>query len=217
MATATPLAAVPAPEPPPKRLAAKLAEIIAAVGHIEKKGVNDFHKYRYAQDADILAAIRPHLAERHVIIVPTLVSQTWHEVTTRNGQVEQIARVVMEYAVLDGDTGEELRFRMPGEGQDRGDKGTYKAVTGATKYALMKLFLLPTGDDPEADKGVDERNAEKATITAEQATDLETLAENVGAELPKLLAFFKVAKLTELTPADHAQAVRMLEKKRKGA
>ena len=30
-----------------------------------------------------------------------------------------------------------------------GDKGVYKAITGANKYLLFKLFQIETGDDPE--------------------------------------------------------------------
>ncbi len=31
-----------------------------------------------------------------------------------------------------------------------GDKGCYKAITGANKYMLFKLFQIETGDDPES-------------------------------------------------------------------
>ena len=47
--------------------------------------------------------------------------------------------------------------------EDAGDKGIYKAIAGAQKYALMKVFMIPTGDDPEADEGVDERNHKAPT------------------------------------------------------
>ena len=45
-----------------------------------------------------------------------------------------------------------------GSGNDRakngsvGDKGVYKALTGANKYLLFKLFQIETGDDPEKDE-----------------------------------------------------------------
>ena len=48
-----------------------------------------------------------------------------------------------------------------GSGDDPADKGLYSAYTGAVKYFLMKAFLIPTGDDPEADEGTDKRAAEK--------------------------------------------------------
>ena len=49
-----------------------------------------------------------------------------------------------------------------GAGDDGADKGLYKAYTGAVKYFLMKTFLIPTGDDPEADTKADERAASRA-------------------------------------------------------
>jgi hypothetical protein len=39
-----------------------------------------------------------------------------------------------------------------GAGTDSGDKAPYKAMTGASKYAELLSFLIPTGDDPEKDE-----------------------------------------------------------------
>ena len=39
-----------------------------------------------------------------------------------------------------------------GEIDQDGGKGLCKVMTGALKYALMKTFLIPTGDDPERDE-----------------------------------------------------------------
>src|SRR5574340_328981 len=60
------------------------------------------------------------------------------------------ASLVEKLTAMDGK--DKIEFLVIGEGQDRGDKATYKAMTGATKYALLKLFLIPTGDDPEKDE-----------------------------------------------------------------
>lgn len=56
-----------------------------------------------------------------------------------------------------------------GYGDDAGDKGIYKALTGAVKYALMKQFLVSTGDDPEGDTSTDERAAARQA-SARQVT-----------------------------------------------
>jgi hypothetical protein len=67
---------------------------------------------------------------------------------------------------MDAETGESITTAMEGEGQDPGDKAIYKAVSGTQKYVLLKFFMLASGDDPEADEGVDQRNAEKETVNA---------------------------------------------------
>ena len=44
-----------------------------------------------------------------------------------------------------------------------GDKGLYKAITGANKYFLFKLFQIETGDDPERDTAPVAQEAPQAT------------------------------------------------------
>lgn len=141
-----------------KSLVKKLSEVMKQVKYIEKKGYNKFHKYKYATESDVAEKVREVLAEQNVLMMPSLINHTSRNHTTAAGKTEYIVTVDMEFHFYDGDSGEQLTFRMSGEGQDSGDKAMYKAVTGAQKYALMKVFMIPTGDDPEADDTVDERN-----------------------------------------------------------
>lgn len=142
-----------------KSLVVKLAEVMQQVKYIQKRGFNSFHKYKYATESDVAEKVREELAARHIIMIPNVVSQSNREHTNAKGKTEYIATVTMEFRFLDGESGEEISFHSVGEGQDAGDKAVYKAITGAQKYALMKAFMIPTGDDPEADNGTDERNA----------------------------------------------------------
>ncbi|MGG1531419.1 ERF family protein [Brevibacillus agri] len=141
-----------------RQLVKKLAKVMQEVKYIQKKGYNSFHKYKYATEADVAEKVREILSEQNVIMIPNMTSHSVREHVTNKGNREYIVTVNMEFKFIDGDTGEEIIFHMVGEGQDAGDKATYKAITGAQKYALMKAFMIPTGDDPEADEGVDERN-----------------------------------------------------------
>jgi hypothetical protein len=145
-----------------KQLAKKLANVMNEVKYIQKTGFNAFHKYKYATEADVNEKVREELAKQNVIMLPSMLGHTMRIHTNRNGATEYITCVDMEFRFVDGDTGEEYTINMSGEGQDAGDKGIYKAIAGAQKYALMKVFMIPTGDDPEADEGVDERNHKPA-------------------------------------------------------
>jgi hypothetical protein len=91
------------------------------------------------------------------MLIPTVDKLEWRAVQTKNGE-EKIATLTVRFTATDGK--DKLEFTVIGEGQDRGDKATYKAMTGATKYALLKLFLIPTGDDPEKDE--DEKPAPRS-------------------------------------------------------
>lgn len=141
-----------------KTLVKKLSEVMQEVKYIQKRGHNKFHNYKYATESDVAEKVREALAERSVIMIPNVKEHTTREHINAKGKTEYIASVVMEFKFIDGESGEEISFHSVGEGQDAGDKAVYKAITGAQKYALMKAFMIPTGDDPEADSGTDERN-----------------------------------------------------------
>lgn len=136
-----------------KSLAAKLAEIVTETHHVAKRGRNEFHKYDYVTESDVLDAVRHGLASRRIMIVPRITGSTVVEKERQGKASEYITTVQMTFAILDGDSNEVLECPWIGCGQDSGDKGPYKALTGGYKYFLLKLFMIPTGDDPEKDEG----------------------------------------------------------------
>lgn len=129
-------------------LVQKLAEISESIGRVPKNGYNNFHKYTYVLEADLVDHVRPLLAKNHIFIVPRVAEHLW------DGELSQIT---FEYDIIDGDSGEKLTTSSVGYGSDKGDKGAYKASTGAYKYMLMRLFQVATGDDPEGDERTDQR------------------------------------------------------------
>src|SRR5690606_33447300 len=142
-----------------RKLVKKLAKVMSEVKYIKKNGFNKFNNYSYATESDVAEKVREVLADQQVIMLPDVVEHSTREHVNRKGNTEYIATVKVKFTFIDGETGEELSIHSAGEGQDAGDKAVYKAITGAQKYALMKAFMIPTGDDPESDSGVDRRNA----------------------------------------------------------
>jgi hypothetical protein len=131
------------------KIAQALHQVMSSVGYIQKTGKNAFHGYKYAGEADLLEKLRPAMLEAGLILIPSIESVSpidEHGITT----------VRMEYMLVhkDGDIWPH-RIGAAGQGGDKnkngvGDKGLYKAITGANKYLLFKLFQIETGDDPEA-------------------------------------------------------------------
>ena len=87
-------------------------------------------------------------------------------------------------------------------------------MTGALKYALLQSFLLATGDDPE-DERADSRAALGAerVITPEQVRELQGLIEETGTELERVLAYYRVAALSEMTEGSYRRALELLNRK----
>lgn len=155
-----------------KTLVQKLAEACNEVGGIEKKGVNQAQNYKYVKAADVAKALRRELFSRGIVCIPDESKIEWveHEGNPKPGQERGSrmteCRLEVTFNISDGIT--TLAFRGWGVARDSGDKAVYKAKTGALKYFLRGLGILPDEkDDPEADESVDkafrESSTEKAT------------------------------------------------------
>jgi len=143
----------------PKSLALKLTEVMADVENIEKDGRNDFHKYDYATAENVLRTLRKPLRERGILLVSSLADIGEREFVTPRGKPSTLTTVKVHMRFIDGETGEVIECDWAGAGDDPADKGLYKAYTGAIRTFLRQTFLLPQGDDPEADRSTDERAA----------------------------------------------------------
>jgi hypothetical protein len=178
-----------------KTLIQKLCEVGKELTWVEKRGENKFHGYKYATEADLVMAIRLELYDRHVFLVPNVLSTVREDITAKDdpkAKRKAITDMVIEWTWVDGDTGEKLVCHMPGCGEDASDKGTYKAITGSEKYLLLKTFLIPTYDDAES-------------LTAEDKKALQLrIVEEKGAEL-------KAKKEAREAPNEE-EAARILKK-----
>lgn len=182
--TTSTAAAQPAASQPTRSLVRKLAGVMGDVERVPKSGYNDHHRYSYATEADISAAVRKGMSDRGLMLFPDVKKTEWDELPTRNGKMK-LCTLTVHFTVEDGDSGETRTFEIIGQGSDNGDKASYKALTGATKYAMLKLFLIPTGDDPETQ-----------TAPASQQQQPKQAAAPKPPEAPK-------AATPPATPCDH--------------
>jgi hypothetical protein len=134
-------------------LAAKLAEILGDIGVVKKKGHNQHFNYDYFSEAQLMAELRGRFASRGIVILPSINSIKHEPYQTNSGKSEFLVTVETEYVILDAESGEQFVLKGAGMGTDAGDKGVYKATTGAMKYMLMKLCFISDAQDPEAGNG----------------------------------------------------------------
>lgn len=138
-------------EKPTRSIVRKLAEVTRLVDRIAKRGQNTAQNYNYVTEADILDAVRTHMAERNLVPFPHVREQVWETLQTKSGGTKKLCTFTVDFRIEDGDSGEVRTWDVVSQGEDTGDKAAYKAITGAEKYALLKVFMIPTGDDPEKD------------------------------------------------------------------
>lgn len=166
----------------------KMLNIMNNMSRVPKNGYNSYNKYKYVKEEDLVDYIRPLLVENGLAFTSNMVEQE------RN---EDFTKVKMEFTLVDVDTQETLTSIYWGEGQDKQDKGIYKAVTGAEKYFLMKTFLVATGDDPEEDtKDVQPQGKGKHDNSKNKSDDgkvkIKIIESTINKELQKTL--FESAK-----------------------
>ena len=119
----------------------KIQLVMKEITHIEKDKTNEYHKYDYVSEETIVRAARASFLKHNLILLFS---------TTQRVREGDLTSVLVEFKLIDLDEGGIYEAKVWGEGQDKGDKGIYKAYTGALKYFLLKNFLIPTGeDDPE--------------------------------------------------------------------
>lgn len=159
-------------------LARKLVAVMKEVRKVPKRGRNDFHGYNYALEEDILTAVREKLLAQGVVLLTSV------ESALKQGDVTEVQTL---HTFIDADTGEQLTVKGYGQGQDKGDKGGYKAVTGSVKQMLCKNLLIPTGDDPERHDWRKEKTHDNGArpSTPEQMETIQALAQEVSLDVHK--------------------------------
>lgn len=128
----------------------RLHAITKEIGTISKNGRNNFHNYDYATEKDFVEALRPLLDKHGVAIVPELGNIPNLQSIGEKG--DNLTSLIMKFHLINIDNPTEQTVAIvPGQGTDKGDKGIYKALTGAKKYFIALTFMVETGDDPEKD------------------------------------------------------------------
>ncbi len=132
-----------------KTIYSKLLEIQKEINVMPKKGRNDFNRYNYLMEAQVTCKIKELFDKYGVFFRYNSELIETREYAGAKGDTQFLVTVKIDYAFVDAETGDEVRGTGYGQGMDKGDKGIYKAITGAIKYIYMKTFNIPTGDDAE--------------------------------------------------------------------
>lgn len=146
-------------KPATPSIAKKICKIMEECENLEKKGYNKFHDYWYVREAEAVNGIRRLLGKHGLAIIPHVMKETLTSVPSKSGQ-QNLTRTEINYHLICSETGEERVVPWVGFGQDTGEKGFYKALTGSHKYFLMKVFNVSAGDehsDPENEGGGGDR------------------------------------------------------------
>lgn len=139
----------------------KIAAITAELGVVAKNLEVETGKnksFRAVSERDIIDAVKPLEAKYGVCSYPArrtvLESNLLESENTYNGNTTKkttlMTRIETVYRFVNVEKPDEyIETTTFAEGMDSQDKGSGKAMTYADKYALMKVYKISTGDDPD--------------------------------------------------------------------
>ena len=139
----------------------KVFNVMNSVEYMEKdkKVKSSSFSYGYLSAEKIVENVRKEMIAQKLIIYPLK-----SEITKQEGNEKDI---IMTYKIVAVEDGSFICVQMVGGGYDSTDKKSYKAATGAFKYALRQTFMIETGgSDPDKDDSDKLKNDEVAKKAA---------------------------------------------------
>ena len=144
-----------------KNIHTAILEVYEKIGYVQKDGTmgGPGGGYKFAGEAAFIQALRPHMIAAGIIVYPFGVRNVQRTVfQTKNGSPANSTVAEYTYRFVHAPSGTFIDVEAVGDGTDMGDKGAYKAATGASKMSLRQTFLIETGNDPD-EQGSDEQEA----------------------------------------------------------
>jgi len=185
-----------------------------------KKTRNVNKQYMAVGHDDVIKHTRKHITDSGIVITESLIDDTMGSSgsMTSNGNTIFLyqGRFIVSFVNID-DPSDRVEVRVPAHANDTGDKAPGKAMSYAMKYAILKTFMLETGeDDEERIEGVAE------PLTEDQIIELENLCEELEfppEETLKSLAqkVYQKSDISEVSSLAFDDAVRRLKKKKADA
>jgi hypothetical protein len=137
-------------------LAQKISAVMTDVQYLTKDDRVDTgagKSYRAITEEKVTSVVRASMIKNGIVMFPTqmqssIENETVH--TAKGDRVNRITHVDVVYRMVNTeDPTDYIDIASCGTGVDTQDKGSGKAMTYAYKYALLRTFAIPTGDDPD--------------------------------------------------------------------
>jgi hypothetical protein len=187
-----------------------IPKIAGEIGPIGKDSYNETQHFRYRGIDAIMNALSPLLTKYGVFIVPEVLEQTREDRVNAKGKTVIYSICKMRFTFFAPD-GSGVRAVTVGEGMDLGDKATNKAMAIAFKYALFQVFCIPTKEMQDADAESLMTDPDEV-ISSVKARALYQMLTEMGVNIEALLIPYGVARVEDLTEAQHASIFGKIEK-----
>jgi hypothetical protein len=140
-----------------------IPKVMADIDPIGKDKKNTHQGYRFRGIDDMYNSIHPALIKHGVFCVPQVQKVETSEIEANDGKVAFRTLLTIAHRFY-ADDGSFIEVITVGEGIDRSDKASNKAMSAAMKYCFIELFSIPTEDIEDSDKESPEAGKTKHPI-----------------------------------------------------
>lgn len=204
-----------------KFLSQRIVDIMREVEYVQKREPDGTLKFPTVAIADVIQKLRAPMIRAGVLLLPGKITQVYHQqVKTRTS--EMVLTEIVQRFVLSNvdDPSDQYVFEVIGAGTDSMDKGCAKAFTAAFKAALLKAFMIETGeemDSPQNNNSEAPDPGELYYISDQQIAELRDLCAKAGVEESLVASSYNAQRLEDIVENDFPQARARLEQRLKNA
>lgn len=157
----------------------RIQSVMKAVSYIQKDKIvsGAGGGYKAVTHDNVTAMVRQHFVDNGIIVVPRLTTSATVDTGRKTSSGNPILRFegLYDVAFVNADEpSESVVVPVAAHADDHGDKAPGKALSYATKYAILKVLLLETGEEDESRVGKKDDGVE---LTDDQQRVLLSLRE----------------------------------------
>ena len=151
----------------------KLNKVMEAVRYVQKDAT--VQNYKAVSHDQLIAVARPEMVKQGIVVYPE--QMDLGSIFRPEGSKMHLYNAFYRINFVNIDAPEDrIQVMIEAHAQDNGDKAPGKAVTYATKSAILKVLMLETGENDESRMPVDDIEDElKAIVDAETLEDLQKI------------------------------------------
>lgn len=145
------------------KIFAQISKVMSDIEPIGKDQENKFQKYNFRGIDDMYNTIHPALVKHGVFCCPQVQKSETFEIDCGEGKTAFRVLLTVNHRFYACD-GSYIEVITQGEGIDRADKASNKAMSAAMKYCFIELFSIPTEDIEDSDRDSPEAGPSKHPI-----------------------------------------------------